>query len=412
MNEYKYSELMLDEYLEDVWKCIRCGFCNSVCPTSNTSFSYMSSKTSRGRIILLQAYFSGILRKPLRDRELQELLDYCFGCRRCLEVCPPGVRIPYMLWRAKHIGRRHNLLNKLLYSNYGSFEKLCSNFPSLSNNILRSRFGKILLELLVGIDRRIDFPEFHDVSLEKWIRKNRSSISGKRLAYFIDVFTNYHEVGLGIEVVRLVEKLGYSVEVPDQREAGTLLLEAGMMDKAIKVAKENVESLYKYIMNGASILTSSPAAYIALKYDYPEILGDSKSKLVSEKTLDIIELLIKEYEDGRIRFNEKNSGRIIYHHSCFTKASGLTKHIKRLLTLAGYNLIEVEECCGIGGVWGMSKKHYNDSLDVGSNLFIKLRSLSSPVASQSETCRIQIRNNAKVRVEHPFSYISKAIELK
>lgn len=413
MDEYRYAESFLGEYLEDVWRCIRCGFCNSVCPTSNSSFSYMSSKTSRGRIVLLQAYFSGLLKKPLKDSYLQELLDYCFGCRRCLDICPPGVRIPYILWRVKYLGRKSKLSDKLFYGNYGWFEKLCSLSPRISNEIFRSKIGKLALELIIGFDRRVDFPRFNDFSLESWIRKNKQSDhSRKKLAYFIDVFTNYHEVDLGIEVVRLFRKLGYSVDAPPQREAGTLYLEAGQIDKAIKIARVNVESLYRSIMNGATVITSSPAAYLALKKDYPEILGDSKSKMVSDSTIDVTELILEEYENGRIRFNKPDDEiKIVYHHSCFTKASGLTKTIKRLLNIAGYSLVEVDDCCGIGGVWGMYRKHYDESIDVGRSLFDKLMNLKLPVASQSETCRIQLRNHALVEADHPFSYISRVARI-
>ncbi|MEM3157083.1 MAG: 4Fe-4S dicluster domain-containing protein, partial [Nitrososphaerota archaeon] len=123
---------LLGDYLNDVLKCVRCGFCNSVCPTSNTSFSYKDSKTSRGRIVLLQAKHYNVLGMTIGSEEFQELMDLCFGCRRCLEVCPAGVRIPQVIWRAKSAGSFK--LSKIIFANYGLFEKLGSTFPSLSNS--------------------------------------------------------------------------------------------------------------------------------------------------------------------------------------------------------------------------------------------------------------------------------------
>jgi Fe-S oxidoreductase len=405
-------ERKLGEYLEDVWKCIRCGFCNSVCPTSNTSRSYMSSLTSRGRLILLQAYFSNILGKSLRDEEIQELMEYCFGCRRCIEICPAGVRIPNLIWRVKQLNEKPRYLRKLILAHYGGLLRLFSKFPRSSNLLLHSDLGKILLELAVGISRKIDFPSFNH-SLEEWINKRGESNGSRgRLAYFIDVFTNYHEVELGKEIVEFVEKLGYAVVAPPQREAGTLLLEEGLIEEARRVAKENVESLYDTVRGGAKILTSSPAAYLALKKDYPELLGDTKSRIVSESTIDIIQLLLNEYEEARIDFDMSSHDRLAYHHSCFTKASGLTKDIRRVLILAGYNLEELDVCCGIGGIWGMNKKHYHISLEIGLDLFNELRRINLPVASQSETCRIQIKNNALVDVRHPFSFIVDRVKIK
>jgi glycerol-3-phosphate dehydrogenase subunit C len=158
-------------------------------------------------------------------------------------------------------------------------------------------------------------------------------------------------------------------------------------------------------------LTSSPAAYLALKKDYPELLGDTKSRIVSENTIDIIQLLLNEYEDGRIDFEMPLYDRLVYHHSCFTKASGLTKDIRRILMLAGYNLLELDACCGIGGIWGMNKSNYEMSLEIGLDLLNELKRINLPVTSQSETCRIQIKNNALVDVRHPFSFIVDRVKI-
>lgn len=410
MQEQIKFENKIGEYFEDVWKCIRCGFCNSVCPTSNASRSYMASLTSRGRLILLQAYFLDILSKSLEDEKIQELMNYCFGCRRCIEVCPPGVRIPNLIWRIKQFDKK-DYLRKTILIHYGDILKLFSTLPSLSNMFLHSRVGKLLLEAVVGISRNIDFPSFYP-SLEKWINQRRKTYGTRgKLAYFIDVFTNYHEVELGKQVVELIEKLGYTVTAPPQREAGTLLLEEGLLDQFYMVAKKNTESLYSAVRDGAKILTSSPAAYIALKIDYPELLGDTKSRIVSENTIDVLEFLLREYEEDVIDFDKTQSGKLAYHRSCFTKASGLTKDIERLLSLAGYELKELDMCCGIGGIWGMNKKNLDTSLEIGSNLFNELERINLPVASQSETCRLQLRNNTSLEVRHPFSFIVDKVKI-
>lgn len=410
MNSAKLFEEKLAEYFEDIWKCIRCGFCNNVCPTSNISQSYMASLTSRGRMILLQAYFLNFLNKSLDDDRIQGLMEYCFGCRRCLEVCPAGVRIPNLLWRVKQFNRKKGYVKKMIFTNYGRMEKIFSKFPHLSNLLLHSQFGKMLLESTIGVTRDIDFPGFNH-SLEKWINSRRKPTDYRmKLAYFIDVFTNYHEVNLGREIVELVEKLGYFIYAPPQREAGTLLFEEGLLEEAYKIARENIESLYNSVMNGAKILTSSPAAYLALKKDYLEILGDSKSRIVSENTIDIIELISREYQDDMIDFDNSVDGLLVYHHCCFTKASGLTKSIREMLTSSGYRLKEVDACCGIGGIWGMNRKHHSLSIEIGSSLFKELNRINLPVASQSETCRIQIKNNVMVDVKHPFLFINDRIK--
>jgi len=404
-------EALLGDYLNDVLKCVRCGFCNSVCPTSNASFSYRDAKTSRGRMVLLQAKYSDALKMPIKSDEFQELMDLCFGCRRCLEVCPASVRIPQIIWRAKSAGP--SSLNKLLFANYGRFEKLGAMFSSFSNLLVKSDIGRLILGTVAGIERRAPFPTYHGGSLEKFIRKRQSNAGGRgRLAYFIDVYTNYHEVELGKKTVHLLEKMGYVVEAPRQKEAGTLALECGAVENAIKIARFNVDSFYESVLRGARIITTSPAAYVALKIDYPELLGDKKSRIVADNTLDIIELLLKEYDEGIVNFIDQNGREVVYHHSCFTKASHLTGHVKRLLELAGYRLVEFEECCGVAGVWGLSKKHYEESIEIGSKLFAKIIQAGLPVFSQSETCRLQLRHHTGTEVMHPLEGVIDKIKIK
>jgi len=411
MGKKDMLEEILGDYLNDVLKCVRCGFCNSVCPTSNASFSYKDSKTSRGRIVLLQAKYNGVLQMPIESDEFQELMDMCFGCRRCLEVCPASVRIPQVIWRAKSAGPMR--LNKLLFANYGKFEKLGATFSSLSNLLVKSGFGRSILEAVAGIERRAPFPTFHGSSLEKYIRERQGSAGSRgRLAYFIDVFTNYHDVELGKKTVTLLEEMGYSVEAPRQREAGTLALECGALDNAIKIARFNVDSFYESVKRGARIITTSPAAYVALKIDYPELLGDEKSRIVADNTLDVIELLLNEHDGGFIDFAGHDGWDAVYHHSCFTKASHLTGHVKRLLDLAGYRLVEFEECCGVAGVWGLSKKHYEEAREIGSKLFAKIVQTGLPVFSQSETCRLQLRHHTGVEVKHPLEGVLDRIRVR
>lgn len=401
---------VLGDYLNDVLKCVRCGFCNSVCPTSNASFSYKDSKTSRGRIVLLQAKYHGMLDMQIESKEFQELMDLCFGCRRCLEVCPAGVRIPQVIWRAKSAGPFK--LSRPIFANYGLFEKLGATVPALSNTLIRSGLGRLLLEEIVGIKREAPFPSFQGGSLEKIIRERQyNSETRGRLAYFIDVYTNYHEVELGIKTVELLERLGYMVEAPRQKEAGTLALEYGALESAIKIARFNVDSFYDCVRRGAKVITTSPAAYLALKIDYPELLGDEKSRVVADNTIDMVELLLNEYDAGIVDFVGKG-GKAIYHHSCFTKASHLTSHVKRLLELAGYRLLEFDECCGVAGVWGLSKKHYEESREIGSKLFSKIRDSGQPVFSQSETCRLQIRHHTNSTVMHPLEGVIDKIKIQ
>ena len=372
----------------------------------------MASKTSRGRLVILQAILLGAAEIDPFSERFRKLIDFCFGCRRCLEVCPAGVRIPQLMWRVKYAyGKmRGSGIKEWVMERYGELEKMMVKVSGVANALIRSDLGKTMLEKLGGIDERAPFPEFASETLEDWIRSRKSS-GGKRLAYFIDVFTNFHEVKLGKEAVELLERLGYGVEAPRQREAGTLMFEEGLLEAAERIARFNVESFYEEVVKGAKVLTTSPAAYVAMKKDYPELLGDEKSRIVAENTVDVLEILKDELDAGKIWFDGREE-EIVYHVSCFTRASGLSNLIRELLRSAGYKLRVFEECCGVAGIWGMKKEHYDDAADVGSRLFEKIREAGLPVVSQSETCRIQIRHHTGATVMHPLEALLGRIRFK
>ena len=66
-------------------ECIKCGFCESVCPTLPAA-GYNSIKGARGRIILAQfAINTG------EELQISDSFYSCLDCFACLQVCPAGV---------------------------------------------------------------------------------------------------------------------------------------------------------------------------------------------------------------------------------------------------------------------------------------------------------------------------------
>ncbi|MDJ0269698.1 MAG: 4Fe-4S dicluster domain-containing protein [Aigarchaeota archaeon] len=396
---------LLGGYASEVERCIRCGFCNSVCPTSNIPHAYMGSKTSRGRLVILQSIITGSRRVELSSK-LLDLIDLCFGCRRCLEVCPAGIPIPQIMWSVRSAANRMGLhhaswMLKSFIKNYDKLASLASRFPGLANTITRSRLGKALAERLLGIDRKVELPAYMPL-------RHKSSISSQqRLAYFGDVFGLYHEGNFVSRLFGLLEKLGYGVEVPrGQRQAGIPLLELGLLDEARAIASRNVEILSGYVERGYKILTTSPAAYLALKQDYPKLLDNADSRKVAENTVDAVQLLNELVGSGGLELDSGGRG-IVYHSGCFSQATSLSGAIVELLNNAGFKIVgTTQRCCGVAGMWGLLRKHHETAKQVGSTLFNELRDAET-IVSQSETCRLWMRSFLGKEILHPVEAILK-----
>ena len=71
---------------EEVYKCSKCGLCQSVCPI------YLATKNemylSRGRYIVLNNFFNN--NKKISKKFINNL-DICLNCNACKNFCPSNI---------------------------------------------------------------------------------------------------------------------------------------------------------------------------------------------------------------------------------------------------------------------------------------------------------------------------------
>src|SRR3990170_471382 len=267
-------------------RCIRCGFCNAVCPTSNVESAFRESRTSRGRVVLLQSLVENIGRIDPYDGYFKELIDLCFSCRRCVPVCPAGIPIPDLMSHARHgwlerKGRSALTLAYRIYASYGPFDRLGSATAPISNWILHRRFFRRLLQVATHIDSRAPLPHFERESFEAWFRRQRSHPRSKKIVYFVDSYANYNNPSFAKTVAALLGNLGYEIVLPPQRESGMPAIEFGLLDEARRLARYNLSQLAPYVRSGLRIVCTSPAASYLLREVYGKILDDPEATLIS-----------------------------------------------------------------------------------------------------------------------------------
>ena len=84
--------------LEDLSKCVHCGFCLQSCPTYIETG--LETESPRGRLYLMRAHAEG--RIPLTDRFLEHI-DLCLGCRNCEAVCPSEVPYGHIIEQEREV---------------------------------------------------------------------------------------------------------------------------------------------------------------------------------------------------------------------------------------------------------------------------------------------------------------------
>jgi Fe-S oxidoreductase len=389
--------------LAEALRCIRCGFCNSVCPTSLIPEAYKPSRTSRGRIVMIQAALTG-MDIDLFEEDVAELMDLCYGCNRCLAVCPAGIPIPDLIRSYRTALRQRGKGTDRITGFYVDALPKLFGLPGPLRRLLISLTPKRLVARYLGVagDVMLPVPEGREV-LDVM---RRAGVLGDRdadFAYFADTYYRYVRPSSVEPLMLALRRLGYRLSFPRQRDSGILLWEHGDLGRLRSLAEENVSSLIREVEKGRRILTTSPASTLMLRSVYPRLLKTPDAFNVSRAVVDVCELLL-EISETRPEVLSLRERAVTVHSSCFSQHLDLTGKLVKALENLGAEVTSVrKECCGVGGVWGLLERNRPVSKRVAELLMSHLK---GPVVTYSETCQLQIAELSNSRVYLPFEVIA------
>src|SRR5690606_32112151 len=141
--------------------------------------------------------------------------------------------------------------------------------PRLHNWIVTNRATSRVVKRLAGFAPERSLPVLPRQTVRRWYAENarhcragspdpagllggnrRTAGSGdsalqthRRVHLFCDEFTNFHDAEIGVNAVRLLERLGYEVVIPEHVDSGRAQLSKGFVREARRLAIENVKRL-------------------------------------------------------------------------------------------------------------------------------------------------------------------------
>src|SRR5262249_37576146 len=129
--------------------------------------------------------------------EIREVADLCVNCKMCAHECPAHVNIPKLMLEAKAVNQAEHGLDRgdWALARIESFAALGSNFALITNTLLGSRVFRWVAEKLFGLSRRRRLPAFAARSFLKRAKRRgstRKKRRGPKVAYFSDIFANFH----------------------------------------------------------------------------------------------------------------------------------------------------------------------------------------------------------------------------
>ena len=388
--------------------------------------SFMATRdeehSTRGRANALRSAISGAIPvEAMTGERIGRVMDICLGCKACKAECPSNVDMAKLKYEvaARCRTERGPSLRERAFGNVDRLGALGSLLAPVSNWALGSEAVGELLEKMAGIDRRRTLPPYAGQTFRQWMRardpQTRGSAPLGRVVLFADTFTNYHHPEIGRAAIKVLEALGYQVEVPAFRCCGRPQLSVGDVERARSNAAANVEIASSAMADGARLVGLEPSCVLAFGDEYLYLLeGDETAQRVASGTFLIDEFLSEALGSQDIEFGAGRSARTIFHGHCQQRALVGTGHSMDVLgMLPGADPAEISSgCCGMAGSFGFESEHYDMSMAIGElSLFPEIREQSGEfeVVSLGLSCRQQIVDGTGVRARHLVEVVAESL---
>ncbi|RBI60503.1 FAD-linked oxidase [halophilic archaeon] len=399
-----------------VEQCNGCSKCRTteggvMCPSYRATGEEVTS--TRGRANALRDAIDGELGEDAltSDWFQEEVLDLCLSCKACETECPTGVDMAKLKTEAKH--QKHEEdgvpLSARLFGNVRTLNRVGSALAPVANRLAEFGLGRVAAEKVLGIDRRRSLPEFASESLfDRVAARDAGPTAGDRgtVVLYPDCYTTYNHPAVGMAAVRVLEELGYAVDIPEVNCCGRPALSQGMVETAQADAAENIETLRER-SEDVPVLSLEPSCASALE-EYGDLVADPAP--VSDTADTVAGFLFDEVVTGDLSLPEAADRSVAYHSHCHATARGRDHAPVGLLRQVGYDVTPVDAtCCGMAGAFGYETDHYELSMDLGTTLATKLDEVDADVvATSGASCSQQLRD-CDVETRHPMELLAEVV---
>ncbi|MBL0112706.1 MAG: FAD-binding protein [Saprospiraceae bacterium] len=404
-----------NSFSESVHMCTGVGECRKIlggtmCPSFKATRE--EEHSTRGRANALRLAMSNQLdHEGLSSQRLHEVMDLCISCKACKSECPSNVDMAKMksdvaqLYYDEH---GISFRDRLIRDSSRMASRMSGSLAGIINLVQRTSLFKMLLEKMVGFDRRKNLPEYAHQPFYKWFEKKANHFRSvdKKVVLFADTYLNFHEPNIGISALELLNSCGYEVILANVGCCQRPKISHGFLRDAKKEGMKTVDGLRKYLDQGLSIVVCEPSCASALNDDLPDLIDDEALALQLKNQVMMIDVFItKAIEAGHIEKSfESIAGNLLIHGHCHQKALYGTSSMKTVLENGKFSCSEIPSgCCGMAGSFGYEKEHFEVSQKIGEEILIpavKSMKEGTTLVANGFSCRHQIEHFTGVKAKH------------
>ncbi len=249
------------------------------------------------------------------------------------------------------------------------FSKIVNWASNIKNKLIRK-----ILELITGIDKRVQLPKYNSETFSNFFKKNRDKINyqtsskDRKVVIYSTCFVNFNKKNTGVAALKVLKKNGVEVQEAYPGCCGMPFLEQADLPKVVEQAKKVSKDLVEWIDKGYKVVTLTASCGLMLKFEWPLLLpNDEKIKKLSANVMDIDEYVVDiANNEGLAEGLNEIDGGVTVHHACHARAQNMGIKARDMLKLIPNIKIDVvERCAGHGGTFGVMKETHDLANKVG-----------------------------------------------
>ncbi|HEY6959271.1 MAG TPA: FAD-binding and (Fe-S)-binding domain-containing protein [Candidatus Limnocylindria bacterium] len=398
-------------------RCFGVGECRreehgTMCPSYRVTREEQHSTRGRARL-LFEMMQGDPVSGGWADEGVHEALDLCLACKGCKGDCP--LHVDMASYKAEFLAHHYagRLRPRSAYAMGLIYwtARAASRAPWLVNALASFPPTGRIAKDLAGIAPQRRIPRFAGRPFTTEFRRSHVTSGTKRVILWPDTFNNYFHPETAHNAVRVLESLGFSVEIPKiSLCCGRPLYDFGFLGLARRLLRQTLVALRDEIRSGVTIVGLEPSCVTVFRDELGKLFPhDEDAKRLAQQTLLFSELLDRERDLALPQV----SGKAIVHGHCHHKSVLGFEPEKRVLERIGLEHEILDSgCCGMAGSFGFEREHYGVSTAVGELVLLpRVRGAGREtlVVADGFSCREQIAQSGGRDAVHLADVMAMAL---
>lgn len=371
-----------------------------MCPSFQATHDEFDS--TRGRADALRSLFNGQADgRP--TKEVIDILDLCLECKGCKKECPSSVDMAKMKAEMLYQYQELKGYKGRLFAHLPKLLMLAVKMP-----LLYKLANTYLFKKLFKIDTERSLPQVTGETFSSWASNYRQEGPfHQEVCLISDTYTEFLDPSIGQSALRLLNRLGFKVHVPNWSCCGRPPFSKGHLKVAKKQFMNHIEQLTPF--KSMPILSLEPSCASML-------LEDGKS--LAGQTVDVHRIdsfLLRLFEEFPEIAPKCAPCPVLIHTHCHQKASNEEKSTYKLLKLLGFEAIEIPSgCCGMAGSFGYEEGHKEISKKIAELQLLPFLDAHAGVelVACGTSCRSQISHFRDIKAQHVVEFLYAQVSHK